>query len=68
VLLLNASEVGISFQLPSHRADLTWERVLDTAEPDWDRPSSLRADRYRPRSRARVVLRAKRRTATSPEL
>jgi hypothetical protein len=61
LLLLNASDEGIGFQLPSHRADLTWERVLDTAVPDWDRPSTLRADRYRLRSRALAVLRVRRR-------
>jgi glycogen operon protein len=59
VLLLNAAEEGISFHLPSHRPDLAWERVLDTAEADWDRPSLLRADRYRLRGRALAVLRVR---------
>jgi glycogen operon protein len=67
VLLLNASEEAISFELPSHRADLAWERVLDTAEADWDRPSSLRSDRYRLRSRALAVLRVKQRHGPPPE-
>jgi glycogen operon protein len=62
VLLLNADEEGITFHLPSHRPDLTWERVLDTAEADWDRPSLLRADRYRLRGRAFAVLRVRPRT------
>jgi glycogen operon protein len=63
VLLLNAGEDGITFQLPSHRPDLTWERVLDTAEADWDRPSLLRSDRYRLRGRAFAVLRVRHRGA-----
>jgi isoamylase len=62
VLLLNAAEDGVAFRLPSHRPDLTWERVLDTAEPDWDRPSLLRADRYRLRGRALAMLRVRPRT------
>jgi glycogen operon protein len=62
VLLLNADADGITFHLPSHRPDLTWERVLDTAEPDWDRPSLLRIDRYRLRGRALAVLRVRPRT------
>jgi glycogen operon protein len=65
VLLLNAGEEGINFHLPSHRPDLAWERVLDTAEPDWDRPSSLRGDRYRLRSRALAVLRVRPRGAAA---
>jgi glycogen operon protein len=67
VLLLNAAEDGISFHLPSHRPDLTWERVLDTAEADWDRPSLLRADRYRLRGRALAVLRVRPRAASGTE-
>jgi isoamylase len=63
VLLLNAAEDGVVFQLPSHRPDLTWERVLDTAEAAWDRPSLLRTDRYRLRGRALAVLRIRPRTS-----
>jgi glycogen operon protein len=62
VLFLNAAEDGVAFHLPSHRPDLTWERVLDTAEPDCDRPSIQRADRYRLRGRALAVLRVRPRT------
>jgi len=67
VLLLNAAEEWITFHLPSHRADLTWERVLDTSEPDWDRPSLLRGERYRLRSRALAVLRVRHRTTAVAE-
>jgi isoamylase len=62
VLLLNADADGVTFYLPSHRPDLTWERVLDTAEADWDRPSLLRFDRYRLRGWAFAVLRVRPRT------
>ncbi len=61
LLLLNASEDPVVFRLPNHREDLAWERVLDTAEADWDRPSLLRSDRYRLRSRSLAVMRARRR-------
>jgi isoamylase len=63
LLLLNAGEDGVTFRLPSHRPDLTWERVLDTAEAHWDRPSLLRTDRYRIRGRALAVLKVRPRTA-----
>jgi isoamylase len=59
VLLLNADEDGITFHLPSHRPDLTWERVLDTAEAQWDRPVPLRGERYRLRGRSLAVLRVR---------
>jgi isoamylase len=59
VLLLNAAEQGITFHLPSHRPDLTWERVLDTGAAGWDRPGFLRFDRYPLRSRALAVLRVR---------
>jgi isoamylase len=62
VLLLNAGDEAIAFHLPSHLPSVTWERVLDTAELDWDRPSLLRGDRYRLRSRALAVLRERPRT------
>jgi isoamylase len=67
VLLLNADQDGIGFRLPSHRPDLTWERVLDTAEADWDRPSLLRGERYRLRGRALAVLRVRPRTTAGTE-
>jgi glycogen operon protein len=67
VLLLNAAEDGIGFRLPSHRPDLSWERVLDTAEADWDRPSLLRGDRYRLRGRALAVLRVRPRVTPAAE-
>ena len=67
VLLLNADEEGITFHLPSHRPDLTWERVLDTAEADWDRPSLLRVDRYRLRGRAFAALRVRPRSTAGTE-
>jgi glycogen operon protein len=62
LLLLNAAEDAILFNLPNHRPGLVWERVLDTAEAAWDRPSLLRGARYRLRSRTLAVLRARRRT------
>jgi isoamylase len=65
LLLLNAAEDAVVFQLPNHREDLAWERLLDTAEADWDRPSLLRSDRYRLRGRALAVLRARRRGGAS---
>jgi isoamylase len=67
VLLLNAAEDGVTFSLPAHRPNLTWERVLDTAEADWDRPSLLRADRYRLRGRSLAVLRVRPRTVAGGE-
>jgi isoamylase len=66
VLLLNASEEGIAFLLPSHGPELVWERVLDTGDAHWGRHSLLRADRYRLRSRALSVLRVRPRTAAGP--
>jgi glycogen operon protein len=59
VLLLNADQDGITFKLPSHLPDLIWERILDTAEADWDRASMLRGERYRLRGRALAMLRVR---------
>jgi isoamylase len=62
LLLLNAGEDGVNFQLPNHGPEMSWERVLDTAEPDWGRVSLLRGSRYRLRGRSLAVLRIRRRT------
>ena len=67
VLLLNASEEAIGFNLPRHRPDLAWERVLDTAEADWDRRSLLRGERYRLRGRSLAVLRVRPRSTAAGE-
>jgi hypothetical protein len=68
LLLLNASEDGVTFRLPAHVPEVQWERVLDTAESDWDRPSLLKGDRYRLRSRALALLRTRRRGGPPPSL
>ncbi len=65
LLLLNASDDGITFHLPSNTAELTWERILDTGETDWDRPSLLRGKTYRLRSRSLAVLRVRPRPAAA---
>ena len=52
---------GATFKLPGHRAELQWERMLDTGDPDWGRSLLLRGERYRLRGRAVAVFRSYRR-------
>jgi isoamylase len=66
LLLLNASEDTVTFTLPAHRAEVQWERVLDTHEPDWDRPSVLRGERYRLRPRSLALFRTHRKATPPP--
>ena len=61
VLLMNAHPEGTTFKLPWHRAELQWERLLDTGDPDWGRSLLLRGERYRLRGRAVAVFRSYRR-------
>ncbi len=61
VFLMNAHPEGTTFKLPWHRAELQWERLLDTGDPDWGRSLLLRGERYRLRGRAVAVFRSYRR-------
>jgi isoamylase len=62
LLLLNASHEGVTFHLPPNGPGCAWERILTTAELDWDRAFFLRGTRYRLPGRALVLLREGRRT------
>jgi glycogen operon protein len=67
VLLLNAGQEGLTFHLPAAGAGRAWERVLDTAQEHWGRPSPLRGERYRLRSRALALFRRRDAPARRPE-
>ena len=58
LLLLNAGENVIGFRLPADGPDVQWERVLDTHDADWSRPSMLRGERYRLGGRSLALFRA----------
>jgi len=62
LLLLSAYDDAITFNLPMHRPDQQWERVLDTGDVDWGRTTLLRGQRYRVRGRSMAVLRLHRRS------
>jgi glycogen operon protein len=56
-IMLNAHHGGVRFVLPEHEAGQRWERILDTAEPDWRRPHRLADHSYRLRGRSLAILR-----------
>jgi glycogen operon protein len=57
LVLLNAHWGSVTFTLPSPGDDANWERVLDTARPDWGRPNVRRRGRRIVASRSLVVFR-----------
>ncbi len=60
LLLLNAAEEGLVFNLPPSGPGQPWQRVLDTGDPQWGRTVSLRGERYRLRGRALALFRSER--------
>jgi glycogen operon protein len=57
LVLLNAHWGSVTFTLPPPGDDAIWERVLDTARPDWGRPNVRRSGRRIVASRSLVVFR-----------
>ena len=56
-LLFNAHHEAISFVLPAPKSNERWERLVDTAEAQWNRPHNLRDHTYRLRGRSVAVFR-----------
>jgi len=53
----NAHDAGVRFVLPAHAPDARWERILDTAQPDWHRAHVLPDHSYDVASRSVVAFR-----------
>jgi glycogen operon protein len=60
VLLLNASPQSVVFQLPAHRPEIYWERLLDTGHRVWGAPHRTREGRYQLGDRSIAVFRVAR--------
>jgi glycogen operon protein len=56
-LLFNAHYEEVNFVLPDHGPRKYWERMLDTAEEDWDEPMVLPDHSYRLLGRSTAVFR-----------
>jgi glycogen operon protein len=56
-VVLNAHHERVRFVLPDHPEGRRWERILDTAEPEWRKPHRLADRTYLPKGRSVVVLR-----------
>ncbi len=66
VLLLNAADQLVVFQLPAHEPGHQWERLLDTAEARWGRRFVPRRNRYRVQARSLAVFHMQRLRAARP--
>jgi isoamylase len=60
LLLLNAAEDGLVFNLPPTGPRQSWRRVVDTGDAQWGRTVSLRGERYRLRGRSLALFRSER--------
>jgi glycogen operon protein len=60
-LMMNAHAEPVAFILPAHEPGARWERLLDTADSDWDRRVLLRDHAYRLRGRSLALLRLRER-------
>ncbi len=56
-LMMNAQAEPVAFVLPAHAPNVRWERLLDTADSDWDRRVLLKDHTYRLRGRSLALLR-----------
>ncbi len=56
-LMFNSGTAGISFRLPEHQSREKWERLLDTADPRWNRPHFPREGKYRLAPHSTAVFR-----------
>jgi glycogen operon protein len=56
-LMFNAHPDGINFTLPSINSDGRWERILDTAQPLWEKRYTPRDHTYRVKGRSVAVFR-----------
>jgi glycogen operon protein len=57
-VMLNAHHGNVRFVLPPHDQCQRWERILDTAEPEWDKLHRLGDHTYRLRGRSLAIFRA----------
>ena len=58
LVLMNASNHGIRFTLPTHRAGMEWQRVLYTGSKAWGRRTMPRGGHYRLRGHSMAVFRS----------
>jgi len=58
--MVNAHHDPILFRLPSKETGERWERLLDTADQQWERRYLLRDHGYKLQGRSVVVLRLSR--------
>jgi glycogen operon protein len=56
LILLNAHDAPMMFNLPQPPRASGWERILDTGEIHWSRTVSPRGNRYRLRPRSLALL------------
>lgn len=56
-VMMNAGSEPVTFILPQHGPDERWQRLVDTADPNWGRRYFLRDHHYRLREHSLVLLR-----------